>query len=149
MAREMHSKANEVHGIRPGAAPVLDRPDWTKPTRLITMVLAGIAVADIDAAGGWYERLMGRPADSIPMPSLTEWFLTGGGELQLSLDVARAVSSSVTVGVDDVDAHVAELEERGLTLEAADTTSGMFRIAAAIDPDGNAITFSQDLRAAP
>ncbi len=38
----------------------------------ITTVLAGIAVADIDATRGWYERLLGRPADSIPMPSLAE-----------------------------------------------------------------------------
>lgn len=61
----------------------------------------------------------------------------------------RAGSSLVIVEVDDVDAHVAELMQRGVTLEAADTPSGMFRIATATDPDGNAITLSQDLHAAP
>lgn len=36
-------------------------------------VLAGIAVADFDAAVSWYERLLGRPADDLPMGGLAEW----------------------------------------------------------------------------
>jgi catechol 2,3-dioxygenase-like lactoylglutathione lyase family enzyme len=31
-----------------------------------------IAVADLDAALAWYERLFGRPADSLPMDGLAE-----------------------------------------------------------------------------
>lgn len=114
----------------------------------IINVLAGVAVADMEAARSWYERLLGRPADSVPMPSLAEWSLVGGGGIQLSVDPERTGTSAVTIGVDDIDAHVAGLAERGLTLDAVDTASGMFRIATATDPDGNSITFAQDLRAA-
>ncbi len=35
---------------------------------------------------------------------------------------------------------------RDLELTAADIPSGMFRIASITDPEGNVITFAQDLR---
>jgi predicted enzyme related to lactoylglutathione lyase len=46
----------------------------------IDIVMAGIAVADFDAAVPWYERLLGRRADDRPMDGSAEWRLreTGG-----------------------------------------------------------------------
>jgi hypothetical protein len=38
-----------------------------------TRLLAALAVADVDLALPWYERLVGRPADSRPMDGLAEW----------------------------------------------------------------------------
>ena len=42
--------------------------------------LAGLAVADVDVALGWYERLLGRPADALPMDGLAEsrWSSSAG-----------------------------------------------------------------------
>ena len=36
----------------------------------IIRVLAAVAVADIDSARSWYNRLLGRPPDAVPMDSL-------------------------------------------------------------------------------
>jgi hypothetical protein len=54
----------------------------TKPTwgahHVGKRVLAGVAVADLDAALPSYERLFGRPADAPPMEGLAEWHVTSG-----------------------------------------------------------------------
>jgi hypothetical protein len=39
----------------------------------IDAVMAGIAVANYEAALSWYESLLGRPADELPMEGLAEW----------------------------------------------------------------------------
>jgi len=49
----------------------------------IERVLASVAVADLARAEEWYERVLGRRADSTPMPGLAEWHLTDGGWLQV------------------------------------------------------------------
>jgi hypothetical protein len=49
----------------------------------INRVLAGVVVADVEAALPWYERLFGRPADALPMEGLAEWHVPSGGVVQL------------------------------------------------------------------
>jgi len=112
----------------------------------ITRVLAGIAVADIEAAKRWYEKLLGKPADDVPMASAAEWHLAAGGSIQLSEDADRAGRGTVNLSVDDFDAALAEAAGRGIVLEEVEIPSGMFRVATTADPEGNLVVFSQDLR---
>ena len=100
-------------------------------------VLAGIAVADLDSALGWYERLLGRPADAIPMDGLAEWHFADTGSIQLIRDADRAGNALLTLSVDDLREHVAVLEQRGLTPGAIDDTSSERVLFASItDPEG-------------
>ena len=62
----------------------------------ITNVLAVVTVADIDSALAWYERLLGRPADKIPMAEAAEWHISEGGWIQLVRDADRAGSALLT-----------------------------------------------------
>jgi catechol 2,3-dioxygenase-like lactoylglutathione lyase family enzyme len=104
-------------------------------------VLAGIAVADLDSALGWYERLLGRPADAIPMDGLAEWHFADTGSIQLIRDAERAGNALLTLSVDDLREHVAVLDQRGLTPGAIDDTSSERVLFASItDPEGNTIT---------
>jgi hypothetical protein len=48
--------------------------------------LAGVAVSEVEGALGWYDALLGRPADARPMDGLAEWRARGGGVLQLVED---------------------------------------------------------------
>jgi glyoxylase I family protein len=59
----------------------------------IRQVLAGIAVADFDSALSWYERLLGRPADDLPMDGSAEWHFTETGMIQVIHDADRAGSA--------------------------------------------------------
>jgi catechol 2,3-dioxygenase-like lactoylglutathione lyase family enzyme len=107
----------------------------------VNRVLAAIAVADVDSAVRWYERLLGRPADALPMEGLAEWHFPQSGAIQLVEDADRAGRSLLTLGVDDLNRELLTLRERGLDPGSMDdTTSDKVLFATLTDPDGNAIT---------
>lgn len=110
----------------------------------IDAVLAGIPVAGFDAAVGWYEKLLGRPADERPMAGLAEWYFPGAGAIQVIQDRERAGSALLTLSVDDLAAFVSGLEEDGLAPGPVDdTTSATVLLATIDDPEGNAVTLVQ------
>jgi predicted enzyme related to lactoylglutathione lyase len=113
----------------------------------VVNVIPTMQVADFEVAVTWYETLFGRPPDRRPMAGLAEWQLADTGGIQVYQQREGAGSTSVVLGVDDVDAVVAELTHRGFSVEAATVPSGHFRLAPVQDPDGSTIVFSQDLGA--
>ena len=116
----------------------------------INRVLAGVAVADVDCAIRWYERLLGRPADALPMDGLAEWYFPQIGVIQVVQDADRAGRSLLTLGVDDLEEELGSLRERGLDPGAMDdTTSDKVLFATVTDPEGNAITSSSSARTRP
>jgi glyoxylase I family protein len=107
----------------------------------VNRVLAGIAVADVDAARSWYELLFGRPADELPMEGLAEWHVPSGGVVQLVASVERAGRSMLTLDFEDLERELAAIRDRGLDVGPLDdTTSDKVLIATTTDPEGNAIT---------
>jgi predicted enzyme related to lactoylglutathione lyase len=110
----------------------------------VNRVLAGVAVADVDAVVSWYERLFGRPPDAVPMKGLAEWHIPAGGAVQLVASADRAGRSLLTLDLDDLEHELAAMRERGLDAGALDdTTSDKVLIATATDPEGNEITLVQ------
>src|SRR5918999_118197 len=113
----------------------------------INAVLAAIPVADFAAAVTWYERLLGRPADESPMDGLAEWHFPQTAVIQLVRDDQRAGNALLTLSVDDLASHVADLETRGLAPGPVDdTTSDKVLIATVSDPEGNTITLVEPRR---
>lgn len=110
----------------------------------ITTVAAVIPVADLDAALPWYQRLLGRPADSQPMEGLAEWQITKTGSIQLVSDADRAGAALLTLFVDDLEGDVAMVAKRDLPVSSI-TTGDMARFATIADPEGNTITFAEPL----
>jgi predicted enzyme related to lactoylglutathione lyase len=107
----------------------------------ITNVLAGLAVADVDSALPWYERLLGRPADALPMDGLAEWHFPQSGAIQVIANPDRAGRSLLTLSVDDLERELDTLRERGLDPDAIDDqTSDKVLFATVADPEGNTIT---------
>ena len=107
----------------------------------VNRVLAALAVADVDSAIGWYERLLGRPPDALPMDGLAEWHFPRSGAIQVVQNADRAGESLLTLDVDDLKDEVASMRERGLDPGAMDeTTSDKVLFATVTDPEGNAIT---------
>lgn len=107
----------------------------------VNRVLAALAVADLDSAVRWYERLLGRPADELPMEGLAEWHFPRTGAIQLVEDADRAGRSLLTLGVDDLNRELLTLRERGIDPGSMDdTTSDKVLFATITDPEGNAIT---------
>lgn len=120
-------------------APVTDQQG---SIMTIKNVLAGVAVANLDKAIGWYTRLIGRAPDDRPMPEVAEYRFGGGGWLQIFADADRAGQSSVTLTVDDLDARLGELKAAGIEA-GSPTRSDYVDTAIVADPDGNQIVFAE------
>lgn len=108
----------------------------------IDNVLASVAVKDLKAAVPWYERLLGRPADSTPMPELAEWRFGRGGWLQVYQLPERAGQGSFTLAVTKLDDEIEEL--RRLGIDTSQRTSGpRVKTVMITDPDGNHIALAE------
>lgn len=107
-------------------------------------VLAVAPVRDIESAVGWYERLMGRPADARPMPGLADWHVSESGWVQVFQSPEHAGSTLLNLVVDDLDETLAGLAERGLTAGPVQPGARDVRFAALHDPDGNRVTLVEN-----
>lgn len=109
-------------------------------------LFAGVPVAELRPAIAWYERLLGRPPDFYPHEGEAVWQLAETGWIYVVRDPARASGRGlITVLVEDLEAQVAELAERGLATEPIETVPGKVRRARIEDPEGNMITFGEPL----
>ena len=107
----------------------------------IDNALASVAVKDIDGAVQWCQKVLGRTADSMPMPGLAEWKFHSGGWLQVYALPERAGSCSCTLTVSDIDLEAARLTKLGV---AAGALMGeQVKVFMVKDPDGNSIAFAQ------
>ena len=109
----------------------------------ITYVFAGIPVNNRDAAAAWYERLFGRPPDLVPNEQEAAWRLTETGWIYVIVDKERAGSALHTLLVDDLDAFLNGLAERGIGVGPVETMENGVRVTIVRDPDGNRLQLGQ------
>lgn len=110
----------------------------------IKNAIASLAVRDMSASVEWYQRLFGRPADSLPMAELAEWKFERGGWLQIYQNAERAGLGSVTLAVSSLDEQVSDLEKAGLGA-GRPMISEKVKVVMIKDPDGNSIAFAEAL----
>jgi len=104
------------------------------------VLFASAPVGDLQAGTSWYERLFGRPADSVPNANEVMWQVAGNGWLYVIRDDQRAGSTVVTISVDDLDRFVAELSARGIDAGPIVAVGTAGRRAELTDPCGNVIS---------
>jgi catechol 2,3-dioxygenase-like lactoylglutathione lyase family enzyme len=108
-----------------------------------THLFAGIAVADFTAARSFYERLLGRAPDMLPHATEAAWQLTDTGWLYVVEDEDAAGHGRFTMLVEDVEAEIAALAERGLDAGEIETLGSGARKVELRDPEGNRVAFGQ------
>ena len=108
----------------------------------IRNAIASLAVRDLTAALAWYEKLLGRPADSRPMPEVGEWSFERGGWLQIYRGPERAGSGSVTLAVSSLEEQLSALREAGVD-PPEPSISDKVKVVMIKDPDGNSIAFAE------
>jgi catechol 2,3-dioxygenase-like lactoylglutathione lyase family enzyme len=111
----------------------------------LTHVFAGVPVRDREDAVRWYTQLVGRPPDLSPNDEEAAWRLTDSGWLYVVVDAERAGSGLHTLLVDDLDAFVAGLAERGIEAEPVESLGGAVRRTLVTDPDGNRLNVGEPL----
>ncbi len=102
---------------------------------------AGISVTDYTAALAWYERLLGRPPTFVPNETEAVWDLAEHRSVFIEERPEHAGHARHTIIVDDLDALVAQIGDRGLMPAKQETYSNGVRKAAYRDPDGNEVGF--------
>ena len=108
----------------------------------IRNAIASLAVRDLDASLAWYERLLGRPADSRPMAELGEWKFERGGWLQVYQGAERAGSGSVTLTVTSLEEQISVIRDAGMD-PGEPIISAKVKVVMLKDPDGNSIAFAE------
>ena len=110
-------------------------------------VAAVVATRDFAAALTWYRGVIGREPDLEPVDNVAEWQITDTAWLQLIGDPERAGRTAVRFGVDNVDSQIAELNAAGITPGELMVVPDMVKVVDVADPDGNEVSFVEDLRA--
>ncbi len=102
-------------------------------------LFAGISVADHAAALEWYERLLGAPPDFYPNDKEAVWGLAEHRYLYIELRPEHAGHAMLTFFVEDLDAVVEQISERGIEPATRETYENGVRKITYRDPDGNEI----------
>ncbi len=103
-------------------------------------LFAGLRVSDFQAIRPWYERLLGEPS-FFPHATEAVWTLAEERSVYVVEHAAGAGNSVVTIFLDDLDAHLAAIAERGLEPDEHETYANGVRKAIFRDPDGNELGF--------
>lgn len=102
---------------------------------------AGIPVTDYAKALKWYERLFGSPPSFVASDTEAVWDLAEHRSVFIEQRPEHAGHARHSIFVDDLDALVAQIGERGLSSVERETYSNGVRKATYRDPDGNEIGF--------
>jgi hypothetical protein len=81
----------------------------------------------------------------VPNETEVAWQLSETAWIYVVADADRAGNALLTILVDDLEAQVSELADRGLATGAMETAPGLFRRAEIRDTDGNTIAYGEDL----
>lgn len=104
-------------------------------------LFAGISVKDFAAALAWYERLLGAPPTFFPNDIEAVWVLAEHRSLYIELRPEHAGHALLTLFVDDFDARMAQIADRGLQPATREVYENGVRKTTYRDPDGNEIGF--------
>lgn len=103
-------------------------------------LFAGLRVRDFEAARSWYERLLGEPT-FFPHATEAVWTLAEDRSVYVEERAEGAGNASVTIFLDDLDAHVEAIAARGLEPDGRETYANGVRKVIYRDPDGNELGF--------
>jgi catechol 2,3-dioxygenase-like lactoylglutathione lyase family enzyme len=109
----------------------------------IDVLFAGIPVRELEPAVEWYGRFLGRPPDMAPNETERTWQLTDDGWIYVVEDLDRAGRGLATLLVDDLDARIVELNNRGIETGAVQRLNEATRKLVVEDPDGNRISLGE------
>ena len=106
----------------------------------------GLHAPDAALAREWYERVLGRPPDLIPVDGVFEWRLAAGGVAAGGRGRTRAVPPVLRLGVPDLDAALRGVG-RGRRARSAryERIPGVIALCDAEDPFGNVLSLYEEL----
>ena len=104
-------------------------------------LFAGVPVTDYARSLEWYERLLGAPPTFLATPTEAVWEVAEHRYVYIVELPERAGRAVVTLFLDDFDARLQRVAERGLEATLQETYGNGVRKATFRDPDGNEVGF--------
>ena len=104
-------------------------------------LFAGIPVNDFPAALTWYERLLGLPPTFFPNNREAVWELADHRFVFIEVQPEHAGHARQLLFVDNLDAVVSQIADRGLEPVKRETYENGLRKTIYCDPDGNQFEF--------
>jgi catechol 2,3-dioxygenase-like lactoylglutathione lyase family enzyme len=104
-------------------------------------LFAGVSVGDYERAVAWYGQLLGAEPSFLPNDVEAVWEVAEHRYVYIQLRPQHAGHALQTLFVDDLDARVAAIAERGLEPAELETYANGVRKVTYRDPDGNEIGF--------
>jgi hypothetical protein len=104
-------------------------------------LFAGIPVGNYGSAVAWYERLLGSAPAFLPNDVEAVWEIAEHRYVFIEVRPAHAGHAMHTLFVDDLDARIQEISDRGIVPAERETYSNGVRKVTYRDPDGNEIGF--------
>jgi hypothetical protein len=104
-------------------------------------LFAGIPVADYARALAWYGRLLGSGPSFLPNATEAVWQLAEHRSVYIEVRPEHAGHARHTVVVDDLDARIRGIADRGLEPAERETYANGVRKVTYRDPDGNEFGF--------
>jgi predicted enzyme related to lactoylglutathione lyase len=106
-----------------------------------TDLFAGIPVSDYARAVAWYEQLLGAAPSFLPNDTEAVWEVADHRFLYVDVRPEHAGHAMQTVFVEDFDARLRAIADRGLEPAEVETYENGVRKAIFRDPDGNEFGF--------
>lgn len=104
-------------------------------------LFAGIPVTNYAEALNWYTQLLGSPPTFLPHDTEAVWELAEHRYLYIVQEPEHAGHARHTLFVDDLDARVARIADRGLEPALCETYANGVRKIIYRDADGNEVGF--------
>jgi catechol 2,3-dioxygenase-like lactoylglutathione lyase family enzyme len=104
-------------------------------------LFAGLPVADFERARNWYERLLGAEPSFLPHDTEAVWQLAEHRFVYIVERPDDAGHAVCMVFVDDLDAVLQQLADRGLAPVTDESPAEGIRKVTFRDPDGNELAF--------
>ena len=104
-------------------------------------LFAGIPVMDFQRAMAWYERLLGSAPTFLAHETEAVWEIAEHRFLYVDEDPEQAGHARHTLFVEDLEAVVGGIGDRGLEAAHRETYANGVRKVTYRDPDGNEIGF--------
>jgi catechol 2,3-dioxygenase-like lactoylglutathione lyase family enzyme len=112
-------------------------------------LFAGIPVSDLNAALDWYARLFGSPPSFRPNDREAVWELGEHRYVFIEYRPEHVGHARHLLFVDDLEARVAKIAERGLSAPQREAYPNGVTKATYCDPDGNLFEFGGTAPAGP
>ena len=111
----------------------------------INSVISVIPVKNFQESLTWYKRLIGRDPDVVPMEGIAEWQIVGNAWIQVAIDPDRAGNTTLGICVNDLEAQCKTCSVSNLPIGEIEEYPEIIKMAEIIDPEGNKISFVQDI----